>query len=426
MLSENLIDIIVNYIGYNNKIKFNCDFLEENIDNLNWIELTKNKYIPFNFLSKYQDYISWEFFCYRQDIPISFISDHLNEINWDHSDFPEEFIEEIMKTKNEKKLNWNIISQSKNISVDFYEKYINKLNWYLICENETIPYTFFEKYSRHPIYYKRIDYINLSENPNIPLLFFENNLNYIDWDSLTAHKNLSVEFIEKYNHLYWDFSQLSRNEGLPLSFFQKNHNKIDWNNFSSNQTIPLWYFEENKNKLNYFILSGNENIPYTFYIPIIENFLNDPSISPFLFPFVEHDFSNIENYLKTNNIPFKTFLFNFKDILQFSRDINITNELSDYYDDIFYKVEDIDNFSEYMSKFLKYCNNIINAETEIEFDDFKIGIKNIIIKLIKQFEYKINWTELSYNRKMSFKLFEKFLFSENQNTENFKYQLINK
>jgi hypothetical protein len=91
-ISKSIITIIVKYIGYNPNIEFECKFLEQHLDKLDWEQISKNGFIPYSFLSKYQEKIIWRNLYYRQDMPLNL--EHLNEMNWEDSLFPISFIEE--------------------------------------------------------------------------------------------------------------------------------------------------------------------------------------------------------------------------------------------------------------------------------------------------------------------------------------------
>ena len=108
MLSSNLINIVINYVGYNPLITFECKFLNENLDKLDWKKLSENDYIPYNFWKDHKDKIVWPNFCYRNDMPLEFVKDHLDELDWVNSEFPEDFIEKCLLDDNlKKKINFS-------------------------------------------------------------------------------------------------------------------------------------------------------------------------------------------------------------------------------------------------------------------------------------------------------------------------------
>src|SRR5579862_9373786 len=126
-MNINIINIIVNYIGFNPNIQFECKFLEDNIDKLDFDIISNNKYIPYSFLKKYEHKIVWNKFRFKPDIPVEFIEKHLDDMNWNMlstSELTVEFIEKILSQ----------------------EKYIKKINWELLSNNKYIPEWFFEKH----------------------------------------------------------------------------------------------------------------------------------------------------------------------------------------------------------------------------------------------------------------------------------------
>ena len=105
-MNINIINIIVNYIGFNPTILFECKFLEENIDKLDFNNISSNKYIPYTFLKKYKHKIVWNKLRLKPDIPIEFIENHLDELDWNvisKSQLSLEFIEKILSQEKDRK-----------------------------------------------------------------------------------------------------------------------------------------------------------------------------------------------------------------------------------------------------------------------------------------------------------------------------------
>jgi len=311
MLSFNLIKIITNYIGFNPRIRFECKFLEKHINEkyIDWVKLSRNSDLPYEFLLKYEHKIIWSAFRYDPEfnIPFEFLEKYLqdndekkfkqnNNIELKtilHKNYIDKLEKYILSYKND--CIWNYISDS-DLPVEFFEKHfqdkdgndfcgLEKLNWDIISGNSDIPHTFYEKLMSNKLtkkYMKKIDWSRLCLQKHIPLSFFQKILqskykDYIDWDSLSKNKNIPYQFFEKHLNMV-NFDHLSSH--ISVDFILKYINNIDWNweILAKNPNIPLSFWEdiissyECKNKkIKWNLLMENENIPYTFwekYIPL--------------------------------------------------------------------------------------------------------------------------------------------------------------
>lgn len=452
-LSKNIIEIIVNYIGFNENIDFECKFLEKNLDNFKWSHISKNKYLPYSFLKKYEDKIHFFMIPYNGKLPFDFIKPHLsemdssilsqyipyeniddllqiNKINWEYlcknENIPYTFFysqDSPDQKKHLDKIDWEEICKNRNISYLFFEnilknkQYANKINWYWLSFNTNIPFTFFEKYK------DKIDWLSLSYNEKLPFTFFEKFLNKIHWNTIQIH--ISFEFIKKYEYnVDWNFSLLCMNKNVPYTFFNKYLDKLDyisWEKLSRNENIPYTFFEKilqnekYKHNINWSMLCLNKNIPYTFFQKHLDKVdwfllsLNDNI--PYWF-FEEHlhkiDWSKIEN------IPFEIFRHHldshmehlYPNIIDKNKNIRIAS-LEEYR-----KILISDIYQQCLSEQLYFNEHQVNIDirdienetlnelknkVDYEVENYRYGYK-FLQKIIDNHEIKdVNWDCLLYD-----------------------------
>ena len=117
-----------------------------------------------------------------------------------------------------------------NFNIPFFEENIDKVDWSSLSGNTDIPFTFFEKHisscERLGVPDK-LDWYSLSRNINIPYQFFEKYLDKVNWSCLSKNTNIPVTFFEKY---------ISSCEQLGVP------DKVDWSYLSYNTNIPVEFF----------------------------------------------------------------------------------------------------------------------------------------------------------------------------------------
>jgi hypothetical protein len=59
MINKDLINIIVNYVGFYKDIDFEIPFYEKHLDKVDWIILSSNSNIPVTFFEKHLDKVYW-------------------------------------------------------------------------------------------------------------------------------------------------------------------------------------------------------------------------------------------------------------------------------------------------------------------------------------------------------------------------------
>jgi len=224
-----------------------------------------------------------------RNIPFELFKKYPNkQWNWENISYGTIFTKEIFEYFSNKPLNWNIISYYSKIPLDIIEKNLNKpWNWYLLSENTPlsldiiekihlsenlswkyisklsyITLDFFEKYYRFDDGNNRLDINNLSQNINLSLEVVEK-YNYLDWNwtFLSCNPIITLEFIEKHMDFMWDWNEITKNSNITFEFIEKHIDEdIDWYEISKNPNITLEFIERNIDKIDFNGLSGNEFI----------------------------------------------------------------------------------------------------------------------------------------------------------------------
>lgn len=193
MISYNILNIIVKYIGFNLYIDFECKFFSKNLDKINWNKLSQNEYIPISFLLKHYHNVKW---------------DKVKINSYNESLIP--YMDKIT-----------------NILYNFYEKYIKYVNWTNILCNHNFPYSFIENY-------------------------LEKIIDEIIWEYMAYDCKYFIKIIQKYyienNRIIWE--DLLYNKHIPLSFLLKcvDENKITWSNLCSCDKI---LYEDNIEQMKF-------------------------------------------------------------------------------------------------------------------------------------------------------------------------------
>jgi hypothetical protein len=167
------------------------------------------------------------------------------------------------------KIDWGIVNQRSDITVDFLRKHKNKV---------------------------RISPVTIQSN-NITLADIENNLDLAwCWDSMHARKDINIDFIRRHKDknfdwhmvsasdkftmddiinnpdLPWCFKGISSNRNVTIEFILENLDEpFDICELSCNSAITMQMVRDNPNiKWNFQWLSMNQNLTYEFYCEYID------------------------------------------------------------------------------------------------------------------------------------------------------------
>lgn len=306
-LSENLIGIIVKYIGndtdidydippfyldklrkYTNIHTINSDIISEKI-----LNKYKIRYYPQQIYNK--NYFSWEY----SDLTIKLIENTpFDKINFTglsgNKTIPIEFLENYYNIIGNKlvrseqytdhplcDLYWYNISKNPSIPQSFFEKILNlntkemskyaeKIDWQLLCSHPNLSESFFVKCLNHPQYFKQMWLTIICRRSNIHLSFLENPFT----SPINGNLYKPIQFVS--------FSELCKNPNIPDTFFERTDFKnikgesycgLDTDIFpfilEYNKTTEfITRIENNKKyneKINWAYISANKNLPFEFF-----------------------------------------------------------------------------------------------------------------------------------------------------------------
>src|SRR3712207_3292379 len=94
------------------------------------------------------------------------------------------------------------------------------------------------------------DWNKISKNKNLTKEFIEKYQDKIDWDEICIYQELSESFMEKYaNKLNWDL--ISKYQKLSEEFIEKHANKVNWFWIGKYQKLSEAFIEKYKDKLDW-------------------------------------------------------------------------------------------------------------------------------------------------------------------------------
>ena len=176
--------------------------------------------IDLNFLKKYNlfDEFDMTVFC---NFSKNIVNDVENNphIDWDwycinyNTFLTEEFI-----LKYHKKLNFYMLSSNSCVKIDFV---INNpdLHWnfYEICKNINMTPEYIVKLKN-----KLLGWNLLTLNPSVPIDFIMNTPHFFwNYENLSSREDITLEIMETYHYLCWDWSKIIQNsKNIPISFLK--------------------------------------------------------------------------------------------------------------------------------------------------------------------------------------------------------------
>ena len=236
--------------------------------------------LPLNIFEKY---IHDNYVISSENIPFELLKKYPNaHWNWKNLSQFTNFTMEMLEYFSNKPLDWCSISSYSKIPLDIIEKNLNKpWNFYSLSMYRPLTLNFIEKLHLD----EHVRWAGISKLSYITLEFFEKYYDRLNVDNLSENVNLSLEVVEKYNHLNWQLNRLSHNPVITLEFienhqdfkwdwyeiaenpnitleFIEKHIDEDWNwdEISKNPNITLDFIEKYIDKINFDVLSGNEFI----------------------------------------------------------------------------------------------------------------------------------------------------------------------
>lgn len=364
----------------------NTDFIDANLEKIDWASLSKNKNLTPHLMKKYSNMLNWKIISKLQKLDELTIREFENFVSWnDISQFQQlskEFIREFRH-----KVKWFLISvyQTNILDIDFLIEFKNEISWSSLCKHK-----------------------KLSEN-DIRIL-----KGYVKWDIISSYENLSYEFIDEFNRkLYWKIiSTVKRSE----EFIERYEKYVDWDKISKYQQLNESFIEKYEHKINWKIISEHQILSESFiekfkdkvcWDILILKYTNDSFVYRFS-EFYKHGVLYYSKQYSENLIRFKPHLFNFRNLTEYQ--ILSTQFIIDFFDKLDKNM---------LAKYQILPEEIIRKYADA-FDWTEITKYQILSQdFIREFREKINWVEAPKFQKMD----EKFImeFAHKINLENISY-----
>mgnify|MGYP006099458521 CR=1 FL=1 len=96
---------------------------------------------------------------------------------------------------------------------------------------------------------------------NVEMIEKLEKLGLIEWNEISIHDNLKIEWIDKYSNKSWTWHAISWNKNLELSWLEKYPKKEwNWHNIAVNKNLQIEWIDKYPNKLCWNGLSMNQNL----------------------------------------------------------------------------------------------------------------------------------------------------------------------
>ena len=263
-----------NMFGSLSRNKHAIDFLENNLQLINWFCLSQNPN-AIRILELHPDKINW---CSLSLNPnaIHLLEKNIKKIDWFN----------IAINKNA----YSIISQNMDIVMS------NAIYFKRLCNNQNLK--ILSLIERYP---EKIDWCALSSNP-AAIHILERNFTKISWYDISENFN-AIPLIEANLELIdWELLSLNKN---AIHLIEKNLDKINWAYLSENPNA-IHILKNNKEKINYFHLCSNTNPEI---INIAHPFIEEYDIKYYMNRFLSNPLIFEKNdtltYNKIHNIYFR-------------------------------------------------------------------------------------------------------------------------
>lgn len=228
-------------------------FFEKHINNVNWYNLSGNSVTTLDFWYKHINKINWGYLPRNRSIPETFLCENLKKFDKDivARYGSEKIVEKYLYLIN---LDWSVVVQNRNLSIEFFEKYIYKMrrtHWAHLWRNPAITIKFIIKHINEIIW----EY--LSYNPSITLEFVKEHIDKINFKELSRNTVITEEFVEEYIDKF-DWFFLCQNPSLSENFYLKHIDKIIWKSLGWNTSLSIEFVNEHVDKLYFSYLCQND------------------------------------------------------------------------------------------------------------------------------------------------------------------------
>jgi hypothetical protein len=247
-----------NWTKISSHMNITLDIIEQNPDDSiapgcpkwDYYEVLLNPNVTFDFVLKNHNKIVLWHAVYNRTVYNYVITekDLINDIDWEYKQLSRnKNISNYIKNNPEKPWNWNFVACHMNIKdleslkPELFETDIQEF-WINISLNETITVNFINKYKHKPL-----NWIYINMNPGLKMEDLEQ-IPIIKWSSVPMNPNFNSDFLIKYLKFfdeYADWDDISEHKNISIDFII-NDDKLPWNpNYViNNPNVTLDYIKE--------------------------------------------------------------------------------------------------------------------------------------------------------------------------------------
>ena len=224
---ENNIDKI-NWYNLTNTQKLSEDFIRKFKDKVNWFHISVNQKLSEDFIREFKDEINWIIISESQKLSENFIREFKDKVDWVYISYSQKLSEDFIREFQDK-LNWKYISESQKLSENFIREFKDKIDWYIISKHQILSKNFIEKFQ-------------VKNNKELQLLTHYNK------SSLQEKQELVKNYCDKYN--------LESDDNYLYAFRNHDMNNCGtWNktiSYKKNKYYRDWRCDLNLNEYNSF------------------------------------------------------------------------------------------------------------------------------------------------------------------------------
>ena len=174
--------------------EFSLDFIENNLEKVDWSNICTNQKLPEEFITKYANRVDWSNIAYHQTLSEEFMDYYKEKLNWNYLCQKQEMSEEFMR-EHADVLSWSSASQYQPMSEKFMVEFSNKVNWDYISQYKELSAAFITAH------FENLDTEKIMQYQNIPEELLEaqySNLYNKLKIKLFSYQGVSAEFCEKH------------------------------------------------------------------------------------------------------------------------------------------------------------------------------------------------------------------------------------
>jgi hypothetical protein len=208
---------------------------------------------------------NWNFLSSSPFIDIEFIENHI-EFPWNfgfvsqNPNLTWNFIETNLFLK----WDWIHLSQNQCVTLDIFNKF-SDLPWntFFLANNPNFPSSFSKKMKIFRLADKWEK--EIVEQENWDWDFIKKNIDKVNWMNVSKHKCITMDIIEENRKFPWDWNGIFINPNLTWDFIKKNIDKVNWMNVSKHKCITIDIIDQNPElPWDWNNVSENPNLTWDF------------------------------------------------------------------------------------------------------------------------------------------------------------------